>query len=95
MDVICEKCQNVIKIPDEKVPKGRAFAIGCPKCKHKNSVNPDAEAKSEPAKPNPSPPPKAEAQTSVNGQEDTDENGAPRTRRFGISGRRREDCAAV
>jgi len=35
MDVACEKCQGKFKIPDEKVPKGRAFSLTCPKCNNK------------------------------------------------------------
>ena len=40
MDVACEHCQSKFKIPDEKVPKDQAFAITCPKCKKKFSVDP-------------------------------------------------------
>jgi predicted Zn finger-like uncharacterized protein len=43
MDVSCEKCQASFKIPDEKVPQGKAFAIKCPKCKEKITVSPKAE----------------------------------------------------
>ncbi len=38
MNVICENCNKKIKIPDEKIPKGKAFSISCPKCKNKISV---------------------------------------------------------
>ncbi len=73
MDVICQKCQNVIKIPDEKVPKGRAFSIGCPKCKHKNSVNPTGESAAKPNSVKSEETPKPEPQISGNGQESADE----------------------
>jgi predicted Zn finger-like uncharacterized protein len=39
MDITCDKCQSKFKIPDEKVPKGQAFAVACPKCKHKISID--------------------------------------------------------
>ena len=39
MDIVCNKCDNTIKIPDNKVPKGKAFNIACPKCKNKISVS--------------------------------------------------------
>lgn len=42
MDVSCDKCQASFKIPDEKVPKGKAFAIKCPKCKEKITISPPA-----------------------------------------------------
>ena len=35
MDVACEKCQGKFTIPDEKVPKGQAFSLTCPKCNNK------------------------------------------------------------
>ncbi len=38
MNVICDNCNKKIKIPDEKIPKGKAFSISCPKCKNKISV---------------------------------------------------------
>ncbi len=43
MDVSCEKCQASFKIPDEKVPEGKAFSIKCPKCKEKITVSPKAK----------------------------------------------------
>jgi len=43
MDVSCEKCQASFKIPDEKVPQGKAFSIKCPKCKEKITVAPQAK----------------------------------------------------
>jgi len=39
MEITCDQCQSKFKIPDEKVPQGQVFAIGCPKCKHKISVD--------------------------------------------------------
>jgi len=42
MDVSCEKCQASFKIPDDKVPQGKAFAIKCPKCKEKITISPPA-----------------------------------------------------
>jgi predicted Zn finger-like uncharacterized protein len=45
MDVSCEKCQASFKIPDEKIPQGKAFKIKCPKCKVKMTISPQAEKK--------------------------------------------------
>ena len=42
MDISCNKCNAKFKIPDEKVPKGQAFSLPCPKCKNKISVNASA-----------------------------------------------------
>lgn len=39
MDVTCDQCQSKFKIPDEKVPKNQIFAVACPKCKHKISID--------------------------------------------------------
>jgi len=44
MEVTCEHCQAKFKIPDEKVPKGKSFALGCPKCKQKITVTAPAAA---------------------------------------------------
>ena len=51
MDVACEKCQAKFKIPDEKVPKGQVFAVACPKCKNKISIDTRSEAPQAAAKP--------------------------------------------
>jgi CheY-like chemotaxis protein len=42
MDIQCTHCNHKLTIPDEKVPKGKAFAVPCPKCKKKFSVDPGA-----------------------------------------------------
>jgi CheY-like chemotaxis protein len=39
MEVNCNNCNTRFNIPDEKVPKGKAFALACPKCKEKIVVN--------------------------------------------------------
>lgn len=39
MDIVCKECQSKFKIPDEKVPKGQLFALSCPKCKSKISID--------------------------------------------------------
>jgi predicted Zn finger-like uncharacterized protein len=49
MDVVCDKCQGKFKIPDEKIPKGQAFSVACPKCHNKISVDSEADASSAPA----------------------------------------------
>lgn len=38
MNVTCRQCATNISIPKEKVPKGQAFSIRCPKCKNKVAV---------------------------------------------------------
>ncbi|NQT69176.1 MAG: zinc-ribbon domain-containing protein [Desulfobacteraceae bacterium] len=44
MDVACDKCPAKFKIPDEKIPKGQAFAVTCPKCQNKISIDARADA---------------------------------------------------
>jgi CheY-like chemotaxis protein len=39
MDVVCDKCNGKFKLPDEKIPKGQVFSVGCPKCKNKISID--------------------------------------------------------
>jgi len=51
MDVACEHCQAKFKIPDEKVPQNQVFAITCPKCKKKISVDTRTESAPPPPKP--------------------------------------------
>lgn len=54
MDISCQHCGNQIKIPDEKVPKGKAFSLGCPKCKKKIAVpasQPQAKPQAQPQPP--------------------------------------------
>ena len=43
MDVTCSSCHSSFKLPDDKVPPGRAVTLTCPKCKHKISVNAKTE----------------------------------------------------
>jgi predicted Zn finger-like uncharacterized protein len=47
MDIICENCQSKFKIPDEKVPKGQAFSVACPKCKSKIAIDTRSESTEE------------------------------------------------
>ena len=35
MELICEGCQAVIQIPDERVPQNSTFRLHCPRCKQK------------------------------------------------------------
>ena len=42
MNVTCPHCQHQLNIPDEKVPKNKAFSLGCPSCKKKITVDPAA-----------------------------------------------------
>lgn len=35
MEFICEDCQAVIQIPDERVPQNSTFRLTCPRCKRK------------------------------------------------------------
>ena len=46
MDVTCDSCGVILKIPDEKVPPNQVVSITCPKCKGKIKVDtrePDRE----------------------------------------------------
>ena len=38
MDVQCNSCHKVIKIPDDKVPQGSSFAFTCPYCRERVRV---------------------------------------------------------
>ncbi len=40
MDVICQHCETRFRVSDEKVPPGKAFALKCPKCQQKFTVQP-------------------------------------------------------
>lgn len=44
MDVACDKCPAKFKIPDEKIPKGQVFAVTCPKCRNKISIDARTDA---------------------------------------------------
>jgi predicted Zn finger-like uncharacterized protein len=35
MDIVCHHCQARFKLPDDKVPAGKAFTVTCPRCKNK------------------------------------------------------------
>ncbi|MGH8067960.1 MAG: hypothetical protein ACRERE_22585 [Candidatus Entotheonellia bacterium] len=35
MELICEGCQAVIQIPDERIPQNSTFRLHCPRCKQK------------------------------------------------------------
>jgi hypothetical protein len=39
MDIICEKCNAKLSIPDDKIPSGQRAAISCPKCKNRITLN--------------------------------------------------------
>jgi len=57
VDITCEQCQGKFKIPDEKVPEGKAFSVTCPKCRSKIAVGARVEPSGpdEPAAPAPEP----------------------------------------
>jgi predicted Zn finger-like uncharacterized protein len=40
MDIACDNCKARFKVPDEKIPRNQVFAITCPRCKSKFSVDP-------------------------------------------------------
>jgi len=40
MQIICAGCDRPINIPDDKLPKGKAFMVTCPACKTKVRVDP-------------------------------------------------------
>ncbi|MCH8157530.1 MAG: zinc-ribbon domain-containing protein [Nitrospinae bacterium] len=56
MQIKCTSCEHPINLPDEKVPKGKAFTITCPKCKAKIHVDQHLKAETPVA----APPPKEE-----------------------------------
>lgn len=39
MDIICEKCNTRINIPDEKIPRDQQVIVSCPKCKNRLALN--------------------------------------------------------
>jgi len=39
MEIICEKCNARLSIPDDKIPSGQRAAISCPKCKNRITLN--------------------------------------------------------
>ena len=39
MEIICEKCNTRLNIPDEKIPIGQQATVGCPKCKNRVMLN--------------------------------------------------------
>ena len=39
MDIICSNCSSKFRIPDEKIPAGRATTLPCPKCKTRISLD--------------------------------------------------------
>ena len=49
MEISCESCQSKFKIPDEKLPAGKAATLTCPKCKQKIVVAPAASSAPPPA----------------------------------------------
>ena len=39
MEVVCKHCQKKLRIPDEKVPKGKLASFPCPRCKQTISLD--------------------------------------------------------
>lgn len=39
MEIICEKCNARLNIPDEKIPSGQQATVRCPKCQNKLMLN--------------------------------------------------------
>ena len=53
MEVTCEHCKARLNIPDEKIPRGQAVRVSCPKCKKKivlpeRTTDPKAPSSGEP-----------------------------------------------
>lgn len=44
MDITCHKCQSKFKLPDEKLPVGKAASLKCPKCQEKITIGPTPPA---------------------------------------------------
>ncbi len=40
MKIVCTHCRKPLNIPDEKIPRDRAFSLTCPKCSRRFSVDP-------------------------------------------------------
>lgn len=51
MEIICDKCQNKLKIPDGKIPPGKTASVTCPGCKNKITVAGAKEEKEEASPP--------------------------------------------
>ncbi len=39
MQIICDKCQKKIRVPDDKIPKDKTVYLNCPSCKRRIEVN--------------------------------------------------------
>lgn len=39
MEIRCEHCQGLMKIPDDRVPAGKSFSVNCPRCKKTTAVS--------------------------------------------------------
>ncbi|MBS3809019.1 MAG: zinc-ribbon domain-containing protein [Desulfobacterales bacterium] len=39
MEITCSNCRKQINIPDEKIPEGKSFAVRCPSCRTRISVD--------------------------------------------------------
>ena len=39
MEIICEKCNARLNIPDDKIPRGQRASVSCPKCKNRLTLN--------------------------------------------------------
>ena len=58
MEIVCEKCDARLSIPDDKIPRGQRASVSCPKCKNRltlntrspgqNNLAPQVEEKTEP-----------------------------------------------
>lgn len=44
MEIVCSNCQGKFKIPDDKIPPGKATSFPCPKCRTPLTVNIEAPA---------------------------------------------------
>ena len=72
MDLMCEDCQAVIQIPDERIPQNTSFRVTCPRCKQKvvaSTKRPKAPADSMYQEQAPVSPSEASTQTSENAKE--------------------------
>lgn len=39
MEITCDQCKSKLNIPDEKIPKDQVVKIGCPRCRHKITLD--------------------------------------------------------
>ena len=44
MEIVCDNCNAKLSVADDKLPKDKAAAIRCPKCRHKIAIDPQGRS---------------------------------------------------